>query len=80
MAIKLNFLQKFVLANRILRAVNQGKEIFEKNRDLSEKLERAILNLKADFEVIAALVPAFKPVIADVVALIEKAFGKCEKK
>ena len=80
MAIKLNFLQKFVLANRILRAVNQGKEIFERNKDLSEKLERAILNLKADCEVLAGLVPAFKPVLADVVAIFEKAFGKCDKK
>lgn len=80
MAIKLNFLQKFVLANRILKAVNQGKEIFEKNKELGEKLERAILNLKADLEVLAVLIPALKPVIADLFALIEKAFGKCDKK
>ena len=80
MAIKLNFIQKFVFANRILKAVNEGKELFEKNKDLSEELQRAILNLKADCEVLVALIPSLKPAISELFKLLEKAFGKCDKK
>lgn len=80
MAIKLNFIQKFVLANRLIKAVNEGKQLFEKNKDLSENLQRAILNLKADCEVLVALIPSLKPVISELFKLLEKAFGQCDKK
>lgn len=67
----LSFFQKIILINKISKAIKQVKKIGEDNHELAVSLEKALLNLKADFEVLAGLLPSLKGVYKDIKALLD---------
>ena len=67
----MNIFQKIKLINKINKAIKQAKKIGENHSQLAEDLQKALLNLKADFEVLAALLPSLKGVYNDIKGLLE---------
>lgn len=67
----MNLFQKIKLINKINKAIKQAKKIGEENHELAVNLEKAILNIKADFEVLAGLLPSLKGVYKDIKALLD---------
>ena len=67
----MNIIQKIKLLNKINKAVKQAKKVSENHSQLAIDLEKAILNLKADFEVLAGLLPSLKGVYKDIKALLD---------
>ena len=67
----MNIIQKIILLNKINKTIKQAKKIGENNHDLAVSLEKALLNLKADFEVLASLLPSLKGVYKDIKALFD---------
>lgn len=68
----MNIFQKIKLLNRINKAIKQAKKISENNSQLAIDLQKALLNLKADFEVLAGLLPSLKDVYKDIKALFNE--------
>ena len=62
----MNIFQKIALVNKINKAIKQAKKISENHSQLAIDLEKALLNLKADFEVLAGLLPSLKGVYKDI--------------
>ena len=58
------------LVLKIKKSVKQAKEIIDKHEHLTDDLQKALLNLKADFEVLAGLLPSLKGVYTDIKALL----------
>lgn len=67
---ELGFFQKIALINKISKAIKQAKKIGEENHELAVNLEKALLNIKADFEVLAGLLPSLKGVYNDIKGLL----------
>ena len=67
----MNIFKKISLINKINRAIKQAKLIREKNSQLADDLEKALLNLKADFEVLTGLLPALKNIYIDIKELLK---------
>ena len=67
----MNIFQKIKLLNRINKAIKQAKKLAEDNKELAESLQKAILNIKADFEVLAGLLPSLKGLVSDIKALLD---------
>ena len=57
---------------RIRKAVNQVKKIADSNEQLGIELQKAILNLKADLEVLVGLMPQLKDVCTDIKAIFDE--------
>ena len=68
----MNIFQKIKLVHRINKAIKQAKKIAENNSQLAIDLEKALLNLKADFEVLAGLLPSLKGVYKDIKAILDE--------
>lgn len=68
----MNIFQKIRLVHKINKAIKQAKKIGENHSQLAIDLEKALLNLKADFEVLAGLLPSLKGVYNDVKALFDE--------
>ena len=66
----MNFFQKLRLVHKINKAVKQAKKISENHSQLAIDLEKALLNIKADFEVLAGLLPSLKDVYKDIKDLL----------
>lgn len=66
----MNIFKKLIIINKINKAIKQAEKIGEKNTQLAIDLEKAILNIKADFEVLAGLLPSLKGVYNDIKALL----------
>jgi len=66
----MNIFKKLVLLNKISKAYKKAQSIIIANSQLAGELEKALLNLKADFEVLAALLPSLKGAYNDIMALI----------
>ena len=62
----MNIFQKIALVNKINKAIKQAKKISDNHSQLAIDLEKALLNLKADFEVLAGLLPSLKGVYKDI--------------
>lgn len=67
----MNVFQKIKLVNKINKAIKQAKKIGKENHELAANLEKALLNIKADFEVLAGLLPSLKGVYKDIKALLD---------
>lgn len=67
----MNFFKKLILVNKISKAIKKAKNIIDEHSQLAEDLQKALLNLKADFEVLAALLPSLKGVYNDIKALLD---------
>jgi len=67
----MNFFKKLILINKISKAIKKAKNIIDNHSQLAEDLQKALLNLKADFEVLAALLPSLKGVYNDIKALLD---------
>ncbi len=67
----MNIFKKISLINKINKAIKQAKKISENHSHLAVDLEKALLNLKADFEVLAGLLPSLKDVYTDIKALFD---------
>ena len=67
----MNIFQKIKLVNKINKAIKQAKRIGEDNHELAVNLEKALLNIKADFEVLAGLLPSLKGIYNDIKAILE---------
>lgn len=67
----MNIFKKLILINKISKAVKKAKNIIDNHSQLAEDLQKAVLNLKADFEVLAALLPSLKGVYNDIKALLD---------
>lgn len=67
----MNIFKKLILINKISKAVKKAKNIIDNHSQLAEDLQKALLNLKADFEVLAALLPSLKSVYNDIKALLD---------
>ena len=59
------------LVFKIKKAITQAKKITENHSQLAVDLEKALLNLKADFEVLAGLLPSLKGIYTDIKALLK---------
>ena len=57
---------------RIRKAINQAKKIADSNAQLGIDLQKALLNLKADLEVLVGLLPSLKEVGADIKAIFDE--------
>ncbi|MBQ2284331.1 MAG: hypothetical protein II244_01550 [Clostridia bacterium] len=66
----MNIFKKLALINKVNKAIKQAKKIAEDNSQLAIDLEKALLNIKADFEVLSGLLPSLKGVYQDVKALL----------
>lgn len=66
----MNIFQKIKLVNKINKAIKQAKKIGEENHDLAIELEKALVSIKADFEVLAGLLPSLKGVYKDIKDLL----------
>jgi capsule polysaccharide export protein KpsE/RkpR len=53
------------------QAITHAKALAEDNKELAENLQKAILNIKADFEVLAGLLPSLKGLVSDIKALLD---------
>lgn len=67
----MNIFKKISLINKINNAIKQAKKIRESNSKLADDLEKALLNLKADFEVLASLLPSLKNIYVDIKELLK---------
>lgn len=67
----MNIFQKISLINKINKAIKQAKKIADNNSQLAEDLQKALLNIKADFEVLAGLLPSLKNVYNDIKGLFD---------
>lgn len=67
----MNIFQKIRLVNKINKAIKQAKKIGENHSQLAIDLQKAVLNLKADFEVLANLLPSLKGVYNDIKELLD---------
>lgn len=67
----MNFFKKLILVNKISKAIKKAKAIIDEHSQLAEDLQKAVLNLKADFEVLAGLLPSLKGVYQDIKALLD---------
>ena len=67
----MNIFQKIRLLNKINKAVKQAKKISENHSQLAIDLQKALLNLKADFEVLAGLLPSLKDVFKDIKEILD---------
>ena len=67
----MNFFKKLILVNKISKAIKKAKAIIDEHSQLAEDLQKALLNLKADFEVLAGLLPSLKGVYNDIKALLD---------
>lgn len=68
----MNIIKKLALINKINKAIKKAKKISENHSQLALDLEKALLNLKADFEVLAGLLPSLKGVYNDIKALFNE--------
>lgn len=66
----MNFFKKLILVNKISKAIKKAKTIIDEHSQLAEDLQKALLNLKADFEVLAGLLPSLKGVYNDIKELL----------
>lgn len=66
----MNLFKKIKLVNKINKAIKQAKEIGKNNQELAIELEKAIVNIKADFEILAGLLPSLKGVYKDIKDLL----------
>ena len=62
----MNIFKKIKLINKINKAIKQAKKISENHSQLAVDLEKALLNLKADFEVLSGLLPSLKGIYNDI--------------
>ena len=67
----MNIFQKIKLVNKINKTIKQAKQIAENHSQLAVDLEKALLNLKADFEVLSNLLPSLKGVYQDIKAILD---------
>lgn len=56
---------------KIKKAIKEAKQIAKDNQQLTIDLEKALLNIKAGFEILAGLLPSLKSVASDIKALID---------
>lgn len=66
----MNIFKKIALLNKISKAYKKAENIIKDNSQLAEDLHKALLNLKADFEVLAGLLPSLKGVYSDIKELL----------
>lgn len=66
----MKFFKQLKLVRKINKAIKQAKEIGKENAQLAVELEKALLNIKADFEVLAGLLPSLKDVYKDIKELL----------
>ena len=67
----MNIFQKFLLLRKIEKSYKRAKQIMAENSETAINLEKAILNLKADLEVLAALLPSLKGICKDIRSLVK---------
>ena len=67
----MNIIKKIRLLNKINKTVKQAKKLSENYSQLAVDLEKALMNLKADFEVLAGLLPSLKDVYKDIKELLD---------
>ena len=67
----MNLFQKIALINKISKAYKEATKIIDNHSQLAIDLQKVLLNLKADFEVLAGLLPSLKSVYNDIKALLK---------
>lgn len=67
----MNIFKKIALINKITKAAKQAKKIIDEHEHLTGDLQKALLNLKADLELLAGLLPSLRNVYKDIKELID---------
>lgn len=67
----MNLFKKIILLRKIEKSYKRAKQIMAQNSETAINLEKALLNLKADLEVLAALLPSLKGVCKDIKELVK---------
>ena len=68
----MNIIKKLLLLRKIEKSYKRAKQIMAANTETALNLEKAILNLKADLEVLAALLPSLKSICKDIKELVKE--------
>lgn len=66
----MNIFKKIALINKISKAYKEAQKIIDNHSQLAIDLQKVLLNLKADLEALAALLPSLKGVYNDIKALL----------
>lgn len=66
----MNLFKKIAIIHRAEKAVKRVKALAKENEQLSIDLQKAILNLNADIEVLMGLLPSCKSALIDLRVLI----------
>lgn len=66
----MNIFKKIALLNKISKAYKKAQSIVIANSQLADDLQKALLNLKADFEVLVGLLPSLKGAYNDIKELL----------
>ena len=66
----MSLIKDIKLVLKIKKSVKQAKAIIDEHEHLTGDLQKAILNIKADFEVLAGLLPSLKGVYKDIKDLL----------
>lgn len=67
----MNIFQKIAFANRISKAVKKSKQLIDSKKDLAENVRKHFENIIAEIQEIIKLLPDFRNIYNEVVAIIE---------
>lgn len=67
---KLNFFQKIAIIHKIEKSAQRVKELAKNNKQLSIDMQKALLNLNADIEILIGLLPPCRSVLNNLKDLI----------
>ena len=67
----MNIFQKISLINRISKAIKKSKKLIDSKHDIAEKVRKHIENIMFEFQELVRLLPDFRNVYFEIVAIIE---------
>ena len=67
----MNIFKKLILLNKISKAYKKAQKLAKDNSELGIDFQKAIVNLKADLEILAGLLPSFKDLVNDIKELLK---------
>ena len=59
------------LANRISKSIKKAKTVLDEKQGIAKDVQKAIKNIKADFEVLIGLLPDLKEAYLDILELFK---------
>lgn len=67
----MNIFKKIALVNKITKIVKEIKKLMKDNSQLSKDLQKAILSIKTDLQVLCNLVPPCRSLLDEILKIIK---------